>query len=248
MRASRWLMAGLFVASTVLVVSAQQPGRQGGGKGGLTGQVVTNTALQEELKLSDTQKAKLKDAAEKVTSAGKKFQEALKSGGKDNFKEIFADFQKENEKLREENAKLIDATLTADQKARLKQIERQVAGPRAFTNDEMVADLKLSDSQKTKIKGIVDEYAKDSQGLGGFGGKGGFDKEKAAEAQKKREKLAKGAIADIDEVLNDEQRKTWKSLTGDPVDRAKIQAGGFGGFGGFGGGFGGKGKQFQKKD
>jgi hypothetical protein len=248
MRASRWLMAGLFVASTVLVVSAQQPGRQGGGKGGLTGQVVTNTALQEELKLSDTQKAKLKDAAEKVTSAGKKFQEALKSGGKDNFKEIFADFQKENEKLREENAKLIDATLTADQKARLKQIERQVAGVRAFGNDEMVADLKLNDTQKTKVKGIVDEYTKDAQGLGGFGGfgKGGFDKEKAAEAQKKREKLEKGALADIDEVLTDDQRKTWKDLTGPAIDRAKILQGGFGGFGG---GFGGGGKgKFQKKD
>ena len=242
MRASRWLMAGLFVASTVVVVSAQQPGRQfGGGGKGLTGQVATNVALQEELKLSDDQKAKLKAGAEKA-SAGIK--EAFKDLGGDKEK-IGALFTK----MAEDSAKLVNETLTAEQKTRLKQIERQVSGVRAFGNDEMVADLKLEDGQKTKIKGIVDEYSKDVRELGGFGGfgKGGIDKEKAAEAAKKREKLEKGAMADIDEVLNDGQRKTWKELNGAPVaDIAKIRAGQFGGFGGTGG-FN-KGKQTPKKD
>jgi Spy/CpxP family protein refolding chaperone len=244
MRASRWLMAGLFVASTVMVVSAQQPGRQfgGGGKGGLTGQVTNNVALQEELKLSDDQKSKLKAAAEK---AGASIKEAFKDAGGDKEK-IGALFTK----MAEDSAKLVNETLTAEQKVRLKQIERQLSGVRAFGNDEMVADLKLEDGQKTKIKGIVDEYSKDVRELGGFGGfgKGGFDKEKAAEAAKKREKLEKGALADIDEVLNDSQRKTWKELNGAPVaDIAKVRAGAFGGFGGTGG-FGNKGKTTPKKD
>ena len=250
MRASRWLVAGLFVASTV-VVSAQQPGRQGGGKGGLAAQVLSNTALQDELKVTDAQKEKLKGVADKQAEARKKFGEAFKSAGgdKEKAKELFAELQKDGEKLQEEIARTVNETLTADQKGRLKQIERQFAGVRAFSNDEMVADLKLDDGQKTKIKGIVEEYGKDVRELGGFGGfgKGGFDKEKAAEAQKKREKLEKGAIADIDEVLNDTQRKTWKDLTGPAVDRTKITAG-FGGFGGGIGGFGNKGKGTPKKE
>lgn len=251
MRASRWLVATLFVASMVVVVQAQQR-QPGGGRGGfgITNQVLTNTALQEDLKVTDAQKAKLKVVADKQAEQFKKMGEAFKeaAGDKEKLKEIFANSQKDGEKIREEVTKALDETLTAEQKARIKQIERQLSGVRAFTQDEVVADLKLSDSQKTKVKGIVDEYVKDSQGLGGFGGKGGFDKEKAAEAQKKREKLTKGAMADIDEVLNDEQRKTWKDMTGPEFDRSKLQfGGGLGGFGGFPGG-GTKGKQFQKKD
>lgn len=249
MRPSRWLVATLFVASTVVVVSAQQR-QPGGGKGGfgITNQVLTNTALQEELKITDAQKEKLKAAADKQAAAQKERFQAFKdaAGDKEKLQALFAAGQKETEA----NQKLIEETLTAEQKARIKQIERQLAGVRAFTQDEVVADLKLDDTQKTKVKGIVDEYVKDSQGLGGFGGfggKGGFDKEKAAEAQKKREKLTKGALADIDEVLNDAQRKTWKDLTGPEFDRSKLQFGGGGGFGGFPGG-GTKGKQFQKKD
>ncbi len=251
MRASRWLVAGLFVASTV-VVSAQQPGggRQGGGKGGLTAQVLTNTALQDELKITDAQKEQLKGVADKQAEARKKFGEAFKSaaGDKEKAQALYAELQKDGEKLQEEIARTVNETLTAEQKGRLKQIERQFAGVRAFGNEEMVADLKLEDAQKTKIKGIVEEYGKDVKELGGgFGpfSKGGFDKEKAAEAQKKREKLEKGAMADIDEVLTDAQRKTWKDLTGPAADRTKITAGIFGG--GLGG-FGNRGKGTPKKE
>jgi Spy/CpxP family protein refolding chaperone len=237
MRASRLLMAGLFVVSTVMVVSAQ-PGGFGGGKGkiSVSSQVATNVALQEELKVTDAQKAKLKVISDAAKKRGEAFKEA--AGDKEKLKELFSGFAKDAE----EANKVISETLTAEQKARVKQIDRQVAGVRAFGNDELVADLKLSDTQKTKVKGIVDEFNKDSMGLGGFGGfgKGGFDKEKAAEAAKKREKLEKGAMADIDEVLNDQQKTTWKDLTGAPFDRSKLQFG-FGG-GGFGGGFGNKGK------
>jgi hypothetical protein len=248
MRASRWLVAALFVASTVVFVEAQQPRQPGGGGLGITNQVLTNTALQEDLKITDAQKEKLKVAADKAAALSAKQKDAFKGADKEKFKEIFSEFQKESAAVREANAKIIEETLTADQKARIKQIERQVAGVRAFSQDEVVADLKLNDTQKTKIKGIVEEYNKDARELGGFGGgKGGFDKEKAAEAQKKREKLAKGAMADIDEVLNDEQRKTWKDLTGAAFDRTKLDFGG--GFGGFGtGGFGNKGKGPVKKD
>jgi Spy/CpxP family protein refolding chaperone len=251
MRASRFLMVGLFLAGAVAVIEAQQPRQPGGfggfGRGGLTTQVITNKDLQEELKITDAQKEKLKAAADRQEEMQKKFRDSFKEFGKDRdkAKERFAEMQKENEKATEEVRKMVDDVLTADQKKRLKQIERQVAGVRAFTDEEVAAELNLSDSQKSKVKGIVDDYSKDVRELGGFGGgfgKGGFDKEKAAEAQKKREKLSKSAIADIEDVLNDEQRKKWKEMTGEPFDRSKLQLGG-----GFGGGFGG-GRPPQKQD
>ena len=187
MRASRWLMTGLFLASTMVVVSAQQPGGRQGGKGGTTsvvGQVATNAALQDDLKITDEQKTKLKEisakVAEKAAGQKEKMAEAFKAaaGDKEKMAELFAAFAKEREATNKE----YEAVLTADQKARVKQIDRQLAGVRAFGNADMVADLKLEDGQKTKIKGIVDTYGKDSAELGGGfgGGKGGFDKEKAA--------------------------------------------------------------------
>lgn len=248
MRSSRWAAAAFLVGVTVVVVSAQQPGGGRGFRQSAAQMLLTNTALQEEIKLSDSQKEKLKGLAEKQQAAMKERFGAFKDAGgdKEKLKAAFAEIQKENEARQKE----AEALLTAEQKTRLQQIDRQLAGVRAFTDDALVADLKLNDSQKTKIKGIVDEYTKDSQGLGGFGGfggKGGFDKEKAAEAAKKREKLLKGAMADIDEVLTDDQRKSWKALTGDPVDAAKIRQAGFGGFGG-GGAFGKGGNKNKTKD
>lgn len=251
MRAMRWPLVAFLTGAMVVVVSAQQPGGGNRGKVNLTTQIGTNTALQEELKLSDEQKTKVKAAAEKLTASFKDRFQAFKdaAGDKEKIAELVAKGQKEAEEV----AKQVEGLLTAEQKTRVKQLERQIAGVRAFSSDEMVADLKLEDAQKTKIKGIVDEYSKDVRELGGTGGfgKGGFDKEKLAEAQKKREKLEKGAIADIDEVLNDAQRKTWKDLTGPAAaDLNKIRFGGFGGgFGGPGtGGFGNKGKGTPKKD
>jgi Spy/CpxP family protein refolding chaperone len=242
MRSSRWAAAALFVAGVVLVVEAQQPRQPGGGFGGgqnVTAQVISNKDLQDELKVTDAQKDKFKVVADKQTEARKKFGEAFK-GGKGGFdKEKFADLQKENEKVTAEVTKVVDETLTPDQKKRLKQLERQLQGVRAFASEDVAAELKLSDAQKTKIKGITDDYSKDvgelfgGRGKGGFG-KGGFDKDKQAENQKKREKLSKTAMADIEEVLNADQQKAWKEMVGAPFDTSKLRQGGFGG--GFGGG------------
>lgn len=247
MRASRFLAAAMFIAGVVLVVEAQQPRRPGGGFGQLnvTTLVLNNKDLQAELKVTDEQKEKFKAVADKQAELGKKAGSIFKdaAGDKDKLKEAFEESRKEREKLNEEVKAVVEATLTADQKKRLKQIERQTLGVRAFTNDEVVADLKLTDDQKSKVKGIVEEYGKDVRELGGFGGGGGgkggfkkgdFDKEKLAENQKKREKLAKATMADIEDVLTADQKKQWQEMVGAPFDTAKLRTG-FGGFGGFGG-------------
>lgn len=245
MKASRFLAVMLFVAGAVVVVDAQQPRQPGGGfqfRLDPATLVISNKALQEELKVTDAQLAKFKDVVEKQKKAN---ESAFKGGGfkKGEFdKEKFAERQKEREALTAEIKKVTEETLTADQKKRIKQIDRQILGMRAFTNEEVATELKLSDEQKSKIKGIVDEYTKDTAALGGRGGfnKGGFDKEKAAENQAKREKLRKAATADIEEVLTADQRKQWKDMTGEPFDTTKLFQ--------FGGGRGPRGNNTKTKD
>ncbi|HXD86275.1 MAG TPA: hypothetical protein VN641_07265 [Urbifossiella sp.] len=239
MRGSRILMAALFVVSAVVVVEAQQPGRGRGGFGGFSAinLVITNKALQTELKVTDTQKDKFKEVAEKQTELGKKAREA----GRD--KDKFAEIAKERTTLNDEIKKVVSDTLTPDQMKRLNQIDLQYKGMRAFSDEKVVKQLNLTEAQTAKIKGINEEYRNDSKGLG-FGGFGkNQDKEKAAENQKKREKLTKAAMADIEDVLTADQRKQWKEMVGSPFDVAQLNQ-----FGGNFGGNRGKGKRNKTKD
>src|SRR5262249_38893363 len=142
------------------------------------------------------------DVIAKQGDLNKKRGELFKGGFKNVDKEKIAEMTKESEALDADIKKVVEATLTPEQLKRLKQIDLQAKGVRAFSNEDVAKDLSLNDTQKTKVKTILDDYAKDLKDLGGFGGgKGGFDKEKAAENQKKREKLTKAATADIEETL-----------------------------------------------
>jgi len=233
MRASRWVMVALFVVSAVVVVEAQQP-RQGGGFGQVNvyNAVLTNKDLQEDLKVTDAQKEKFKAPADKLAELNKKRGELFKGGFKNFDKEKSAEIQKESETLNAEIKKSVTEILTPDQVKRLGQIEIQAKGLGAFSDEKIAKDLAINEGQTSKIKGIMEEYAKDTKDLRGGGGGKNFDKEKAAENQKKREKLTKAAMADIDETLTAEQKAKWKELTGDAFDTSKLRQG----FGGFGGG------------
>lgn len=247
MRRSRFLAVALFLVGAVAVIEAQQP-RPGGGRGGFRLEVITavvdNPDLQAELKVTDAQKEKLKSINEKQDEATKKLFEGFKGGkgGKGFDKDAFAEIREKSAKVREDSRKAIEEVLTADQKKRIKEIQLQVDGIRAFDEEEVAAQLNLNESQKSKIKGISDDYTKDIGELFGRGkGGGGFDKEKASENAKKREKLSKAAMADIEDVLTDEQRSKWKTMVGAPFDTSKLNRFGGRGFGGGGGTFG-KGK------
>jgi hypothetical protein len=236
MRASRWVAAVLFAAGAVAVIEAQPPrGGMGGmfGGGGVNTLVLSNPALQAELKVTGDQKEKLRPLADKQQELQRRGFEMFKeaAGDKERMKELFAENREKQEKFQEELKAELGKVLTADQQARLKQIGRQVAGVRAFADEEVAAALKLTDEQKGKIKGIGDDLAKDMRevfgggGKGGFG-KGGFDPDRMAENQKKMEKLNKAALAEVEEVLTDDQKKTWKELVGAPFDTSKLlQAG-----------------------
>lgn len=244
MRGGRLLAAGVFLLGLATMIEAQQPNRQRGqggfgggfGRGGVDVYTVilTNDALQDEVKVTADQKEKFKTVAAKQKALQDKQAEAFRGAGakggkgKGGFdREKFAEMAKERQAVSDEAKTLVMASLTSDQKARLKQIEAQVLGVRAFTNEEIVAALKLTDEQKDKIKGITEEYTKDSREL--FGQGGGFrpgqapDPEKMAELQKKQRRLQRDALDKVVEVLTPEQKAEWKKMTGDPFDTTKLQ-------------------------
>lgn len=251
MRGIRCAVAALLAAGIVAVVGAQPPRPGGGGGQDLNTLVLTNAALQEELKVTAAQKEKFKAQADKQAelfkSMGDKFKEA--KGDKDKFTEILEGVRKDGEKLAAETKKLVDSELTADQKKRLKQIAVQQMSVNVFADPdgknafgqphsdatkavmkEVAEALKLSDGQKSKIKDIVVEYNKDRDAVrkdifgDAKGGKGFFDPEKQKEFREKSGKLATETLSKIAEGLDDAQKKAWKELVGDAFDTSKLVA------------------------
>ncbi len=221
----------------------------GGGGQDVETLVFTNVALQTELKITEAQKEKMKPVTEKFTDLNKKRMEMFKEGFD---KEKFSELRDEGKKIAEEAKKLRDEVLTDGQKKRLKQIEIQVMGFSVFNDPDAKAGkggfggpseehkalmkevqdiLKLTDGQKSTIKGVVSEYNKESReifkeaGFGGKGGggKGGFDFEKMAAVNKKVEKIRKESMEKIEEAFDDTQKKAWKELVGDAFDTSKLR-------------------------
>lgn len=239
----RWQMwaavaVAVLVAGTSLAQGQRQQRQQpGGGRGGmqqtsLAVTVLTNEDLQKDLKITDDQKKSLKEVMDKAAELNKKRAELFTGGRPDMDK--MQEMQKESAKLAEDAKAATDKAFTDDQKKRLKQIEVQQMGMRAFTNEDVVKALKITDDQKAKLKAVADEYQKESTdlrteyGMGGRPGGGGGqgqrpDPAKVAEYQKKAATLTSETMDKVKKELTDDQKKTWADLTGAAFDLTKLQ-------------------------
>lgn len=236
---AKWVLAAALVAVVAGGAQAQrQPG--GGGRGmGMQQSIfmtaLTNAELQKELKITDDQKKALKPMMEKAEALNKERQEmfAAAGGGGGGFdREKMQAMLEKGQKLGEEVKAAAEKALTPEQVKRAKQIEMQVMGLRAFANEEVAKTLKVTDDQKEKLKGIMEEYGKESMdlrqeyGIRGFGGGGGgggnVDQAKMAEYQKKNKALTDETTEKVMKAMTDEQKKAWKEMTGEPFDTTKL--------------------------
>lgn len=250
--ALRVTTAAVLVAGMAgLTALAQRGGGFGGGMFGGPLALLRAKSVQSDLNITEEQAGKLKDWAKDYgASMREKIQEKMKDlpQGPERFQkmpEIMAEINKETYKE-------LGTVLKPEQVKRLKQIETQAAGARAFAMPDVQSALKLTADQKDKVKDIEQSAAKESRdlreeyglGFGGRGGKGGGgkgkrtrpDPEKMKEFQKKSEAINKDTTSKVMAVLTDEQKKEWQALTGKPFDVAKMQEemrGQFQGRGGF---------------
>jgi hypothetical protein len=228
------LAIGLVAALASTASAQRQRGGQGRGGfgggfgGGGVGFLISNEAVQKELKLD-------KDQVDKATEEVKKVREKHA----DDFtklrdvpqEERRAKMQELTKEVNDETLKGVSEVLKPEQLTRLKQIELQRASFAAFSRADVQEALKLTTEQKEKVKTISDEANKDIQtlrgaggqgrgqggGAGGAGGRGrgqggfGANNEKVTALRKEtNEKLVA--------LLNDDQKKTWKGMTGDAFE------------------------------
>ena len=128
------------------------------------------------------------------------------------------------EKVPDAIQKALAEVLNDKQYKRLRQIDLQQRGARAFTDTKVQKELKISEEQAENIKTILTESGKeqaelfkDAKGAGGFQG-----------VQEKVAALTKETKEKVQGVLTTEQRKQYKQMVGEEF---KFETQGFGGFG-----------------
>jgi hypothetical protein len=203
-----------LLGGTVLAQQPQRPGR-GAGRGGGVAALLGNESVQKELKMDQDQTDKVKAAVQKV---------------QDNHKDDFAKVREltgdEQRTKREElNKTVTDEVLTAagdilkpEQIKRLKQIELQQAGSRAFTRADVQKALALKDDQKDTIKTIAEDAAKAMRDLSPGG-------QRTPETREKIAALRKETLEKVQAVLTDDQKKTWKDMTGEAFEVVRRRPG-----------------------
>jgi Spy/CpxP family protein refolding chaperone len=202
--------ATLTLALVALMASPALAQRQrpGGGRGGFGrgGNLLTNKSVQEELKLSKDQKDKLEAINKEMREAFGKLRDLSQEERREKMQALIKESAEKTKKVRE--------SLTSEQKKRLKQIETQQRGIRAFSDKKVQEALKLTDEQKTAIKEIGDDVqkkvAEETKDLTG--------RERFTKGREIRTKLNKEAMGKIAAKLTAEQKKTWKELVGAPFE------------------------------
>jgi Spy/CpxP family protein refolding chaperone len=209
----RTVYATALAAGLVVLAAPHAFAQPPGGPGGFfrmmqapgAALLLRDEKVQTELKLTDDQKAAFAKIGDKY---------------KDDFDKARSnmDFRKIGELMKSVNDDVEKAApdiLKADQLKRLKQLEVQAAGLQAFSKDDVVNALKLSDKQKKDIEDQKSDLEKDAQDL--FKDAAG-DRDKMADAFKKVTAMRKDALDKIVEGMSDDQKKTWKDLTGEKFE------------------------------
>ena len=233
------LALAVFVGAAGLSVAVQPPqgggGRGGFGGGGVTALVKSKT-VAADVKITDEQSAKLKDWSKDFAAKSQEMMKAAMEGvDRQDRKAMMEKLPAVQAEISKAAYKELADVLKPDQVKRLKQIEVQVAGVRAFNQAEVKSALKITDDQVATIKEVTDGAMKEGRdlneeyGVQGFAGRPA-DADKAKEFDKKRAAISKESWAKVVATMSAEQKKTWADLTGTPIDVSKVQAEMQGGF------------------
>jgi len=218
------------------------------------GQLLMNRKVLKDMRCDFDQFDKIMDTLEAAQQKAQKVQNdaiiQLKvnpNGGNfapEQFEKMLKDAQAAGEKeFRKSVAGVVADVLTGPQRKRLREIDLQYRGHEALSSPSIAKVLDLSAKQKEQLaecakqvqESVNNAFQKPVAGIGPDGAVA-FDFEKVI--RDARAEGAKKALA----VLTDDQKATWKAMTGEPCKNLPNRAWhghngvffGGGGFGGFG--------------
>lgn len=190
--------------AVLVAAPALAQGPRGGGRGGAMGlMLLQNEGVQKELKLTDEQ-------IDKARSAGAELMNKFRSDFQ-NFQDKSQDERRElGERMQSESKKAVAGILKPEQQKRYDQLQLQMQGVNAFESEDLQKALKLTDEQKSKLADLrssVDSQMRELRQ--GGGGQGNF----ARFGEIRREAMTKAQA-----LLTDDQKKSWREMTGEPFE------------------------------
>ena len=180
-------------------------GMMGGGPVGLLG----NPSVQKELKLDESQISKATDLA---TETGEKMRGLRDQLSDLQGQERMAKQQELSKPINEAAMKTASAFLKPEQVKRLHEIEIQQRGATALSDPMIAKKLGVTEEQKAKVKTILDEQQADMQELRQSAGND------FQAIMPKMQALRKETNTKVMALMSEDQKKTWKELTGEPFE------------------------------
>ncbi len=185
---------------------------QGQGRGmGMGGgpQMLANPSVQKELKFTEEQTSKAQTAMTEIRDAHQDEMAALRSPDVDQA-ERMTKMTALNKTMTTEAIKAL--SLTETQVKRYTQIALQARRAQAFADPEVAAKLKITDDQKKQIAELVQDSGAKSREI--FQA----NQDDRAEAMKQIQALQKEVGTKVMALMADDQKKSWKEMTGEPFE------------------------------
>jgi hypothetical protein len=201
----------LVLVALASLADAQQQGRgRGFGGFGRTNLVTLASieAVQTEIGANDNQKAEIAKIAEKLRGERPAGGARGRRGNLSDEEraKLRQQAEQRSKTAREELAK----ALKPQQVKRLEEISLQLQGSSALTNPEVVAKLKLSDEQVTKLRAVANESRQAMRTL--------FQGGNVENAREKLAELRKSSDEKSLAVLNADQQKQFTAMKGKPFE------------------------------
>jgi hypothetical protein len=202
-------LAFAVVVSVAAPARAQPPGSFGPGRmtGGWT--MLRNKSVQHEIRATPEQARRLDALFKEMQAKGRDEATKAREVAPEDRGARFLEFQRGQQGLLRKG--LADI-LKPEQVKRFDQIDVQQAGVGAFAMPRVARALRLTDDQKGQLQKINQEMFSGMRGAGGD-----FQKDTRPPADKVAEARAWGLAKSI-AVLTDDQKATWRDLTGEPFD------------------------------
>jgi hypothetical protein len=198
-----------FGLVAILAGPALAQGGRGGMGGGMGGpaNLLGNPAVQKELKLDEEQVTK----ATKVATEAREKMMGMREQLQDlEPQERMAKSQELIKPINEAALKSAKEFLKPEQLTRFHQIELQQRGLQAFADPAIAKKLSITSEQETKFKSVMTDMQSEQREIQQSAG----DDRQAA--MQKMTALRKETLTKVMAMMTDDQKKTWKEMTGEP--------------------------------
>jgi len=248
-RFSRSLALTLAVLAAVILslpVQAQPPQegpRRGPGRiargmgGGMFGGgnslwLLRMEQIQEELAMTDEQKAKLNELGQEMMSEMREQFSGMRDLDAEQRRAKWAELREKMAKRAEAFRKKTEAVLLPEQRARMKQIRVRMLGSRAFSDKEVIETLGITEEQTATFEAIREavrgKMRKLFEGMDWRAMDQEQRRQKGQEIGEKARQLQQEAVKEALGVLTEEQIETLNKMKGEEfeLDRSRLFRGG----------------------